>query len=327
VELVAVFENRRASVGCGPKIATQTVLITGAAGFVGSYCALHFTRERWAVIGVDRRPADAAGPVRSRFEAFEIDDLTKCERLCRLLDRFAPHAIIHAAGPASTEESFRDPSWDFSEQITPWLSLLESIRRTSSQARLVLCSSGAVYGNPRQLPVSESEQLSPISPYGYHKVVKELLLEEYVALHGVSGSKARIFSTFGPGLRHLAVWDIAKRMLAGDFRLQGTGEETRDYLYIEDVAAAILQIAVSAQHRGEAINVASGVEIEIRQLAASIGRELGITKINLTADSTSTVGKPMRWRADISRLHALRFSPSFSLNEGLSVTLQWIKSV
>jgi nucleoside-diphosphate-sugar epimerase len=175
--------------------------------------------------------------------------------------------------------------------------------------------------------VAETAERSPISPYGYHKVVKELLLEEYVALHGARGSTARIFSTFGPGLRHLAVWDIARRMLGGNFKLQGTGEETRDYLYIEDVAAALLQVVVSAQHRGEAINVASGTETEIRQLASLIRREFELARINLAGDSMTTVGKPVRWRADIARLRALGFSPSFSLDQGLSVTLQWIKSV
>jgi UDP-glucose 4-epimerase len=279
------------------------------------------------VVGVDRRPADAAAPVRPCFEAYEIDDLTDCERLCRLLDRFAPQTIVHAAGPASIEQSFRDPSADLSAQITPWLTLLEAVRRTSSQANLVLCSSAAVYGNPRRLPVAETAERSPISPYGYHKVIKELLLEEYVALHGARGSTARIFSTYGPGLRHLAVWDIARRMLAGDFKVQGSGRETRDYLYIEDVAAALLQIAVSAQHRGEAINVASGTETEIRHLATLVGRELGLARVDTAGDSMPTIGKPIRWQADIARLRALGFSPSFSLDEGLSATLRWIKSV
>jgi UDP-glucose 4-epimerase len=305
----------------------QTVIVTGAAGFIGSYCARHFAREGWFVVGLDRRPPDVAAPARPCWEAFEIDDLTDCERLCRLLDCFAPQAVIHAAGPASVEQSFRDPSADFSAHITPWVTLLQAIQRTSSQAGLILCSSAAVYGNPRQLPVKETAERSPISPYGYHKVVSELLLEEYVALYGARGSVARIFSTFGPGLRHLAVWDIATRMLAGDFRLEGTGQETRDYLYIEDVAAALLQIAVSAEHRGEAINVASGTEIEICQLATLVGRELGLASVDLACDPITMSGKPTRWQADVSRLHGLGFWPSFSFHEGLSATLRWIKSV
>jgi UDP-glucose 4-epimerase len=325
--LAPILENRKASAGYGHEIENQIVIVTGAAGFIGSHCARHFARRGWSVVGLDRRAAAVAAPVRLCWEAFEIDDLTDCERLCRLLDRFAPQAIIHAAGPASVEQSFRDPSADFSAQVTPWVTLLQAIQRTSSQARLILCSSAAVYGNPRHLPVAETAERSPISPYGYHKVVKELLLEEYVALHGARGSAARIFSTFGPGLRHLAVWDIARRMLVKDFRLEGTGRETRDYLYIEDVAAALLQIAVSAQHRGEAINVASGSEIEIRQLAALVGRELGLGGVNLAGDSMTMVGKPTRWRADVAQLRGLGFSPSFSLDEGLSATLRWIKSV
>ena len=262
----------------------QTVIVTGAAGFIGSYCAGHFSRGGWSVVGIDRRPADTAAPGRPCLDAFEMDDLTDCERLCRILDRFAPHAIIHAAGPASIEQSFRDPFGDFAEQIMPWANLLRAIQRTCSQARLILCSSAAVYGNPRQLPIPENTERAPISPYGYHKLIKELLLEEYVALHGIRGSAARIFSTFGPGLRRLAVWDIARRMLAGDFSVEGTGRETRDYLYIEDVAAALLQITVAAQHQGEAINVASGIETEICQLALLIGRELGIRSIDLACE-------------------------------------------
>lgn len=305
----------------------QTVIIIGVAGFIGSYCARQFRRGGWFVVGVDRRPADTAAPVRPHLDALEIDDLTDNERLCRVLDRFAPHAIIHAAGPASVEQSFRDPSADFAEQIVPWINLLRAIQQTRSEARLVLCSSAAVYGNPQQLPIVENTKRAPISPYGYHKFIAELLLEEYVALHGIRGSAARIFSTFGPGLRRLAVWDIARRMLAGDFRVEGTGQETRDYLYIEDVAAALVRIAVAAQHQGEAINVASGIETEIRQLALLIARELGITDMDLACEPVAMVGKPTRWRADVARLRKLGYSPSFSLREGLLETLGWIKSV
>ena len=301
-----------------------TIVITGACGFIGAHCANLFVREHWRVVGVDRRRPSTESTVRPVLDAFLLDELVAVDALADLVARERPRALIHAAGPASVEQSFRDPRGDFLAQVVPWTTVLEAVRRGSAQTRLVLCSSAAVYGAPGALPIDESAATRPISPYGFHKLVKEALLRQYVELHGLSGSAARIFSTFGPGLDQLAVFDLARKALRGDYTCEGTGRETRDYLFVEDVAAALRTLAILAPGRGEAINVASGVETEIADLARRIAAHLGKSHVRLSADGRTVAGKPERWRADVTRLAALGFAPSVSLSTGLARTLDWI---
>jgi dTDP-glucose 4,6-dehydratase/UDP-glucose 4-epimerase len=140
----------------------------------------------------------------------------------------------------------------------------------------------------------------PISPYGFHKVQQELLLREYVRIDRLRGCAARIFSTYSQGLRRLAVWDVTRRALAGAHEVLGTGNQTRDYLHAGDVGRAIVE---RAAFDGEAINVASGVEVSIRTLAAEIYRLAGIAaEPRFTGERL--LGSPSHWRADALAVHS-----------------------
>lgn len=303
-------------------------IVTGAAGFIGSWCAARLARDGWAVVGLDRNWPNPTSPAHPEYDDFIIAELNSPDTVRNLIEHHAPRAIVHAAGPASVEKSFADPHADFTGQVIPWLSILEAVRLSGSSASVVLCSSAAVYGNPALLPVRETSELKPISPYGFHKLHKEMLLREYITLHGLRGSIARIFSTFGPGLRKLAVWDITRRMMAGDQRVHGTGLETRDYLYVEDVAAALARIVESAPNAGEAYNVASGTETSIFDMAGMVGRELGLTRTAIACSPAelATKGKPIRWCADTAALQALGLNETISLATGIARTVDWISS-
>jgi UDP-glucose 4-epimerase len=188
---------------------------------------------------------------------------------------------------------------------------------------VLLVSSAAVYGNPAAIPVGEDAPLAPISPYGFHKIQQELLLDEYRKVFGVRTCKARVFSTYGPGLRHLAVWDIAQRALRGDFSLHGSGQESRDYLHVHDVGRGLAHLCRHAPFEGEAINIASGQETPIGDLARMIYAGLGVQgEPRFQGDELS--GSPLRWRADVSRLHALGFAAEFAAEDGLRETMKWI---
>ena len=221
--------------------------------------------------------------------------------------------------------SFDDPVRDLSAATFPLARVLDAIRRTNVEVRVLLASSAAVYGEPESLPIGESLALRPISPYGFHKLHQELLLDEYHRLYQLHVCKARIFSTYGPGTRQLAVWEIARRAMAGDFSVLGSGAEFRDYLYAEDVAEALRCICERSAFTAEAINVASGEEIRIAELTREIYAAIGTT-----ADpaflSEQRPGNPRRWRADVSRLRQLGFSPRVGLEEGVKRTVSWIRA-
>ncbi|HEX3071636.1 MAG TPA: SDR family oxidoreductase, partial [Thermoanaerobaculia bacterium] len=223
-------------------------------------------------------------------------------------------------------ESIDDPLADLQAHIIPTANVLYALRRSSPGTRVLLISSAAVYGSPASLPISEDARLAPISPYGFHKLQQELLVDQYAALHGLRTCKARIFSTYGERLRRLAVWEIARRALAGNPEVLGTGEESRDYLDVTDAARAMVCIADRAPFEGEAINVASGGDVAVAAVAAEIFRLVGLPETPRFTGRTNP-GNPIRWRADITRLLNLGCADAgASWSSGLARTVEWIAS-
>jgi UDP-glucose 4-epimerase len=303
------------------------VLITGAAGYLGSYIGTVFGIHAWHVIGLDIKRFESRNAAQAIFFRDHIvNDLSNPEDVTMILRSCNPDIIIHAAGPASVEASFEAPHVDFLGQLSPLSCLLDAVKTAAPTARVLLLSSAAVYGSPTSLPISEDMETKPISPYGYHKRLQEMLLSEYAHLFDLRYCAARIFSTYGPGLRHLAVKDIVTRALANDFTLHGSGNETRDYLHARDVASAIFCICTRSAFSGEVINVASGIEVRIADLANTIYDLLGCKHSRTVAGTgAGSKGKPSFWRADITRLNALGFSPKICLEDGLRETISWIR--
>lgn len=299
----------------------KAVLITGAGGFLAGHFAEAFSSAGWRTIGAGRRDTDGSA---ARFDRHAVHDVCDVAGNAALLEAHAPDAIVHLAAPANVQQSVRTPLADMHGHVLPAAAVLESVRVTGSGAHFILISSAAVYGDPATLPVREDAPLAPISPYGFHKLQQEILLQEYVEIHGVRGSIARIFSTYGERMRRLAVWDITRRALAGHYSVYGTGEESRDYLYAGDAAQAIVCIAENAPGSAEAVNVASGEAVSIRKLAEEILRFAGI---DATPEFTGELlpGSPRAWRADTSLLRAFGWSvPEWS--SGLARTINWIRA-
>lgn len=297
------------------------MLITGAAGFLGSFAADFFHRQGWIVHGLSRNAPPDFG---SSFATHTITDLSSAEQVRSLLANLEPELVLHLAGPSDVSSSLANPAMDLSHHLLPMATVIEGLRHSRRPARFLLVSSAAVYGQPDILPVPETARLSPISPYGFHKAMQEMLCDEYQQLYGLKTCKARVFSTFGEGLRHLAVWDIARRALQGDFTVRGTGDEVRDYLYGGDVARALFTIALGSRFGGEAINVASGVGIRIADLAEMIYKDLGIAERPVFRGNVAQ-GNPSMWIADISRLSELGFVNA-PISSQLSSTLSWIRN-
>lgn len=282
-----------------------------------------FRLAGWQAVGAGRgMRASHSGTDDSRYFQGDL-----CSRIFveRVLNEIRPQRVLFLAGPSSVQASFANPVDDFSAQTIPLIQVLDGIRKMADPPGVLLVSSAAVYGNPVALPLAEDSPSLPISPYGFHKLQQEALLDEYRALYGLATCKARVFSTYGVGLRQLAVWDIAARALKGDFSLHGSGVESRDYLHVSDVAAAFETICRIAPFSGEVLNVASGLEVTIGHLASLIYGAIGVES-NPRFEGAIEVGKPARWRADVGRLAALGFVPKVDLADGVEDTVKWIRN-
>lgn len=300
----------------------KVALICGAAGFIGSHAANAFRVAGWQTVGCGRGGFETSNGTGTKIQC--SGDFTDAAFVENLFTEYSPSKVVFVAGPSNVQESFIDPVLDFRRQVLPLIQILDAARKSATPPGILLVSSAAVYGNPAHIPVPEDAKLAPISPYGFHKLQQEMLLDEYSMIYGLPTCKARVFSTYGVGLRHLAVWDITQRALKGEYVLQGSGEESRDYLHVSDLARAFERICTSSAFEGEAINVASGDELEISKLAALIYRELGLNDMPHFAGSELS-GSPRRWQANIERLANLGFKRSVPIEHGICETVKWIR--
>jgi len=175
----------------------NTLLICGAAGFLGRHCAAEFAAKGWHVVGAGRNPMSPSNWVPSS-PPYRVGAFEDAAFVHDLLSETQPAAILFAAGPADVLQSMREPAADFQNQVIPLIRVLEQARLQARRPKVLLVSSAAAYGDPVSLPVSETAPCRPISPYGFHKLHQELLLDEYATLYGLPVCKTRVFSTYGP---------------------------------------------------------------------------------------------------------------------------------
>jgi len=301
----------------------KRIMITGVTGFIGQALAVEAVARGCAVFGIGsdsgmvQMPAGLTNAVSMRLPDEGLD---------RLVEKFQPEIFFHCAGSALPAKSFLSPSHDFKSSVPIVQSLLEAVRQGAPEAHVVVLSSAAVYGQPLTLPISEMERPAPVSPYGFHKWLGEILSREYSEIYGLRVSNARIFSAYGPHLRKQVLWDSIQKLTNQDEpEFPGTGEETRDFIYIDDLIEALYLIGNRESGGHEVVNVASGVETRISEVVNLVARHLDLLAGGWRFTGETDRAAPSTWRADISKLQGQGFVPSISFDEGVRRTVEWVR--
>ncbi|MBE9126891.1 MULTISPECIES: NAD-dependent epimerase/dehydratase family protein [unclassified Coleofasciculus] len=302
----------------------KSALILGVTGFIGRYISRHFFEAGWLVVGVGTRPPENAP---SQYLITYQQMVLPSTELVELIKDIQPQVCIHCVGRASVGLSVTEPAEDFQASVTITFHLLNTLRLYAPQCRLIYLSSAAVYGNPEILPIKENHKLNPISPYGFHKLMCEQLCIEFFKIYGLPTAVVRIFSAYGPGLRRQVLWDICQKALTQTvLKLQGTGNESRDFIHVRDVAKAIYTLAEKAPCKADVYNLASSVETTIRELAELILVQLEC-KVSLEFDGKVPLGNPSNWRADMTSFTQFGVTfPEVSLERGVNVYVQWCRA-
>jgi UDP-glucose 4-epimerase len=301
----------------------KTVLITGVAGFIGRYVARYFATQGWDVVGIDSSAPENA-PV-SNLTAYHSLRMPSPE-LAQIVTSCAPTLCIHCAGRAAVGLSMTAPAPDFYANTVMTFELLDTLRLNAPGCRFIFLSSAAVYGNPHSLPIDEDHPTIPLSPYGFHKLQSEQLCREFSKIYDLPTASIRIFSAYGTGLRRQVLWDICqKAVLNQSVKLRGTGSESRDFVHALDIAHALMLVATAAPMTGEVYNLATGNEIKIVDLAGLVLAAVDYQG-KLDFDGVIPSGTPLNWRADISRLVALGFTPAIDLELGVKSFANWCKA-
>lgn len=240
-----------------------------------------------------------------------------------LLRKTDPGLIVHAAGTASVPNSMIEPFADFDNNAVLTAGLLDAVRKHCPYSKILYISSAAVYGEPTSFPVKETDPISPISPYGYHKRIGELLIEEYCRIFNLFGCSVRLFSAYGAGLRRQILWDICQKLSKEhEVKLMGNGIESRDLIHAKDVAKAIGLLDEKASFHGEVYNLASGVRVTIREMAEELICAFGVD-VPLIFTGEHRLGDPLYWQADISRITELGFEITMDIKQGLNEYANW----
>lgn len=295
----------------------KKVLVTGSSGFIGSRIATRYAQEQHQVLGLDVRIVPHIS-----FKQVECDLLAM--DLASFLKEYQPDLVIHCAGNANVGVSVAQPHFDYESNVTVLHRLLFAIKAAAIAPKVVFMSSAAVYGNPNSLPISEDFASLPISPYGLHKRQCEDLCEYFARVERLPIVIARIFSAYGSGLRKQLFWDLVGKIANNpSVELFGTGNETRDFIHVDDVVDAI--VLVSERSDRLYYNLANGVEVSIREAAGLLAKSMGKDPANIAFNGQVKPGDPLYWRADIGELRKIGYKQKVSLADGLQSYAEWVK--
>ncbi|MFG6415756.1 NAD-dependent epimerase/dehydratase family protein [Roseateles sp. DC23W] len=309
-----------------------TVLITGGAGFLGQACARRFRVAGWRVVGLGHGRWTADEARAAGYDRWVNAGVT-AEALEGLADLGQDlHAVAHCASNGSVPYSLEHPLDAYERTVGITAVLLDYLRRHAPQAMVLYPSSAAVYGAAPDRPLQESDPPNPVSPYGFHKVMVEQLLAAHAACFGQPAVAVRFFSIYGPGLRKQLLWDASGRLLSGESpqTFFGTGEETRDWIHVDDAAALILHLAdrvkakPTSQARLDLVNGASGKRVTVREVLKRLALALG-SPAEIRFNGTVRAGDPRFYHAAVQRMHAAGWSPSITLEQGLADYALWAR--
>src|SRR5512145_1176888 len=293
-------------------------LITGAAGFLGSSLANHLAREGHQVRGIDDLstgdPHALAPDV--HFTRGDVSDRPKLWTLLQEVD-----VVYHLAARVSVPESVLYPRDYNNVNVGGTVALMEAIRDVGAR-RVVLASSGAVYGDLGESTLTESATPNPRSPYAVSKLSAEYYVRTIGGLWGIETVSLRIFNAYGPG-QHLPPSHppvvphyLRQALRGGTLVAHGDGTQTRDYIYVDDVVSAMVAASTAPSVNGLVVNVGSGVETSIKDLIRTV-LDVTNSKANVVYNSQTSAGVS-RMRADLNLAkEKLRFVPSIKLEEGL----------
>ena len=301
------------------------ILVTGAAGFIGSHTVDFLLSSGHEVVGVDNLRTGcrenlkqaAASP---RFD-FQVMDITEVETFTGLVRSQRPDVMIHLAGLVSVQDSRADPALNVRLNVGGTQAVIDAVM-SASVPRAVFASSAAVYGDSDSFPLREDAPKQPLNPYGEAKLASEALLAGAARMHGFTAVSLRYFNVYGsrqaPDSPYSGVVskfvDCCRRNQAPI--IFGDGRQTRDFIHVRDVARANARAALLPGLLSGNYNISSGCEtslLDLLELLRSLQPSMPLPEFSAAqpGDIRRSLGDPGRWGA------VCGFSPQETLEKGL----------
>ena len=310
----------------------MNILITGAAGFIGSHASEYFLSKGNTVVGLDNlddfypihfKELNLAGLKQNpRFHFYQAD-IRDEKRLDEIFSKEDIHLVLHLAAKAGVRPSIENITAYYDVNVNGSISLLEAMRKHQVR-KLLFASSSSVYGNNQKVPFSESDRVDdPISPYASTKKSGELLCHVYTHLYGFDITCLRFFTVFGPRQRpDLAIHKFTRLIDLGEsIPFFGDGNTARDYTYIDDIVNGI-SCAANNISGYKIFNLGESRTITLQHLVETIEKAVGkpaiLSRLPMQqGDVNITFADTRKARAEIG------YNPQFDLETGINNFVQW----
>ena len=305
----------------------MNVLVTGGAGFIGSHVTDLLIRHGFSVDVMDDLSSGTRDNLPSSVNLHVMDiRSTDAQNLIRR-NRYT--VLIHHAAQMDVRRSVSDPAFDVQVNILGLINLMEAGRKSGLQKVVLASTGGAIYGEPENGPQNELHSQQPVSPYGISKLTSEKLLNFYFHEYGISYVALRYGNVYGPRQNAHGeagvVAIFAERLLSGQpTTIHGDGLQTRDYVYVEDVARANL-MALNFKDAPTAFNIGTGIETDVVTLHQELQKSIGIHQS--PTHGPRKPGEQRRSVLDCTKAEVeLSWRAENSLSEGLKDTANWFAS-
>ena len=302
------------------------VLVTGGAGFIGSHVTDVFLDAGHEVWALDDLSSGRKENLRPEVRLVVAD--IRSPEAARLVESERFEVMCHLAAQMDVRRSVNDPRFDADVNVVGFLNLLEAARKSGLRKVVFSSTGGAIYGEQDVYPAPETHPTRPVSPYGVSKASGELYLGYYRAQYGLHSVALRYANVYGPRQNpHGEAGVVAifsERLLRGETcTVNGTGGQTRDFVYGPDAARANL-LAATCDVEGP-INIGTGVETDVDRLYALLAKAAGVDRPAKHAPAKP--GEQMRSSVDPRRAaQVLGWFPTVGLEEGLQRTVDWFRT-
>ena len=301
------------------------ILVTGGAGFIGSHLVDRLVDRGDKVVIIDDLSSGRKENLNPGAIFYNIDICD--ENIATVFKKEKPEIVFHLAARADVRKSVADPVRDAQTNILGSLNVFENARRHNVKKVIFTSTGGAIYGNVDIVPTPETCREFPLSPYGIAKLSIEKYLYYYNKIFGMNFAIMRLANVYGPRQNPQGEAGVVAifcgKMLAGQQPVvNGGGEQTRDFIYVDD---AVVAVAAAMSGKNNAIyNIGTGVETNIAEILERLSGLLGIDP--KMARAPSKLGEQKRSCLDIAKANQeLGWRPENSLKQGLEKTAGWFK--
>lgn len=313
----------------------KTVLVTGGAGFIGSNLVAELLRQKYRVVCVDNfddtydpkfKEQHLAPCLKNPNFKLYRQDIRSLTDLKKIFATETPQSVVHLAAKADTRDAVKNPYVYISVNVEGTLNVLELCKDFAIK-KLVMASSGSVYGNNPNIPWDEDENTDfPLSAYGASKKLTEMLAFTYHHNFGLQIICLRYFNVYGENNRpNMVPYKWVKALLAGEeIELSGTGNRKRDFTYVGDVVAATI-LALQSNLQFEILNVANSQPVSLKQLLKVFEKVTGVTaKVHSRPSHRASVGVMYANSKKAQKL--LNWQPKVSIEQGITKLVTWFRA-